>query len=194
MRSIAQTRNGATYRLVATLPACALAVALLASSNTPVSAQQESSAASSPAPAKIALVSSACVTVHMGDILTLNWNPGFEHPAMVANLLSVQLAFAGLAENGVTVRTRPAFTLGERIDPSASKPGVNGDFHTEFRLPRHIPPGEFHMIAAHIRPRMDPRFEGQPPIMTNSPVRELFCITVVPLPQPQSPPPPQPGG
>jgi hypothetical protein len=127
----------------------------------------------------IPLVSDSCPVVHHGEMVSIDWNPGFDHAAMVTNLRRLQLRFASVAEDGVHVRSRTAFTLGDGGADAVFKPAANGYFHAEYRITRNIPQGIFHLVEADAGAKLDPGFDGAQPVMSNSPVAGRFCITVV---------------
>jgi hypothetical protein len=134
----------------------------------------------------VPLVSDSCPVVHHGEVVSIDWNPGFDHAAMVTNLRRLQLRFAGVAEDGVHVRSRTAFTLGDGRADAVFKPTANGYFHAEYRITRSIPMGTFHLVEAETVATTDPRLEGNEPVMSNSPAAGRFCITVVgAVPQPE---------
>ncbi len=128
----------------------------------------------------VPLSSGSCPVVHYGEWISIDWNPGFDHAAMVTTLRRFMLTFAALDTDGVAIRSRKAFILGNGSTGAIRfTPSVNGFFHAEFAINRnYVPLGEYHLIAAAAAPQMDPEFTGERPTMTVSPVREHFCITV----------------
>jgi len=135
-------------------------------------------------PRTIPLVSDACPAVRRGDKVSLDWNPGFEHPGMVEGLRVFNLRFGRVAANGVTVQLLPAIRLGGLGSALPINPIGNGYFHIELSIPAGTTPGEYHLIDATADAKPLPEYQGPSLPMTNSPVRERFCITIVQPPTP----------
>jgi hypothetical protein len=153
------------------------------------SAEESKVSVANPAPAqRVALVSDACPVVHQGDILTLDWNPGFDQNWAVVALSSVMLNFTPLDENGITVRPSAGVLFRGNSLAIDGAPSINGYFHVEIHIAGRIAPGKYNLRSARMNPKLAPDFDGPPPVMTVSPARERFCITVVPRAQTQSPP------
>ena len=148
--------------------ACALAQA---GGRYPLSAAQ---------PHTVPLLSDACPAVRSGDKISLDWNPGFEHPGMVEGLRVINLRFGRISANGVTVQQLPAIRLGGLGAALPVTSIGNGYFHIELRIPAGAAPGEYHLIDATADAKTLPEYQGPSLPMTNSPVRERFCITIVP--------------
>ena len=132
-----------------------------------------------PAHRTVALVSDACPVVHPGDFATLDWNPGFDPDGDVTGLRTASLSFAGLEEDGITIRSRPSFVLGGRGAAVVASPIGNGYFHIEVAVFPRLHPGVYHLIGAQATPTLFPEYQGPTPRMTVSPVSQRFCITVV---------------
>jgi hypothetical protein len=135
----------------------------------------------------VPLVSDACPSVHIGDALTLDWNPGFDPAGLAANLRNFSLTFSGLQEDGITVKARPAFSLGDRAGKVAISSIGNGYFHIELPVSVRVAPGIYHLVDAHATPELFPEYQGRTLQMTNSPVGQRFCITVLGNPTAPSP-------
>jgi hypothetical protein len=131
------------------------------------------------APRVVPLVSDTCTVVHHGEVVSIDWNPDFDYAAMVTNLRKLQLTFTELGDDGVHVRSRTAFTLGDGRADTAFRPAPNGYFHAEFLINRNIPVGTFHLVEAKATPQMDSRFAGHLPSMANSPATGHFCLIVL---------------
>ncbi len=141
----------------------------------------------------VALVSGACPAVSQGGTIAFDWNPGFAPSWGVTGMRSFRLIFQSLREDGVNLN--PASRLQLESAPRGRITAIgNGYFHIEARLPPFAHRGTYHLVAAHGAPELVPDYQGEAPEMTVSPVREFYCITVVPRSQTQSPPSPQPGG
>ena len=143
----------------------------------------------------IALVSDSCPQVHGGDHVALDWNPGFDHPGAVTGLRGFSLIVARLRDDGTVGKIRTTLSGGGKSHPAVASSLGNGYYHIEIQLPTTMHEGIYLLVDAEAIPEVLPEYEHEPrPQMTVSPVRERFCITVVP----HSPPPPststQPGG
>jgi hypothetical protein len=169
-----------TMRMIATLSGIIVSSAVTAPS------QLQTAHAAKPHVAT--LVSDACPVVHSGDKISLDWNPGFEHPGIVEGLRVINLRFGRLAANGVTVQQVPAIRLGGLGASLPITPIGNGYFHIELTIPAGAVPGEYHLIDASADAKPVAEYQGPNLLMTNSPVRERYCITVVPATPPHPPP------
>ena len=129
---------------------------------------------------RVPLVSDTCPVVHPGDFVTLDWNPGFEQAWAVAALSHVALGFASLDDNGVTFRSRPTFELEGKSVAVNDMPSINGYFRMEIPVSRRLRAGVYRLVDARVRVKLLPDFTGAVPVMTVSPVRDRFCITVQP--------------
>jgi hypothetical protein len=126
----------------------------------------------------VPLASGACPLVSAGQSISLDWNPGFNHPDEVAGLSTFRLSFGILMEDGVTVKTRLPLVLGARgVGFSATDSG-NGYFHIELPISRSVAPGEYHLIAAEAAAATFEGYQGPAMEMTNSPVKAKLCFTV----------------
>jgi hypothetical protein len=154
--------------------------------------QTEVSAPAVPRVPPVPLVAGVCPAVSQGGTIALDWNPGFAPSWGVTGMRSFRLIFQGLREDGVNLN--PASRLPLDSAPRGRITAIgNGYFHIEAYIPPFAHRGTYHLVAAHSAPELMPGYQGDAPEMTVSPVRDYYCITVVPLPQPHSPPSPQPG-
>jgi hypothetical protein len=133
----------------------------------------------------VPLVSGACPAVRQGGVISLDWNPGFDPSSAVKGMKSFRLIFQQLQNDGVSLN--PASRLLLDSGPRGRMTAVgNGYFHIEARLPSSSHPGTYHLVGAHTSPELLPNYQAEAPKMTVSPVREHFCITVLPAPRPPS--------
>jgi hypothetical protein len=138
----------------------------------------------------VPLVSGACPAVRQGGVITFDWSPGFDPSWGVTGMKSFRLIFQHLREDGVNLN--PASRLVLDSGPGGRMIAVgNGYFHIEARLPSSTHPGTYQLGDAHSSPELLPEYQGEAPKMTVSPVREHFCITVVPASRPSSSSPPE---
>ena len=138
----------------------------------------------------VPLVSGACAAVRQGGVLSLDWNPGFDPSWAVTGLKSFRLIFDHLREDGVNLN--PASRLVLDSVPRGRMTAIGeGYFHIEARLPSSTHLGTYHLVAAHSSPELLPDYQGEAPKMTVSPVRESFCVAVVPASRPSSSSPPE---
>jgi hypothetical protein len=137
----------------------------------------------------VTLVSDTCSVVHEGDTIALDWNPGFEHAWAVTAVDSILLSFAPLDDYGVTVRMRNVYTFRGKSVAINGESVVNGYFHFIIPVLGRVPPGIYRLVDARVAPQVLPDYDGAPPAMTVSPVRERYCITVVSSTASQSPQP-----
>jgi hypothetical protein len=123
--------------------------------------------------------------VRQGGVLSFDWNPGFAPSWGVTGIRSFRLIFQHLQRDGVNLN--PASRLVLDSGPRGRMTAIgNGYFHIEARLPSSTHPGIYHLVAAHSAPELVPDYQGEAPKMTVSPVRESFCVTVVPASRPSS--------
>jgi hypothetical protein len=135
----------------------------------------------------VPLVSGACPAVSQVGVISLDWNPGFDASWAVTGLKSFRLIFQQLQKDGVSLN--PASRLVLDASPLGRMTAIgNGYFHIEARLPSSAHLGVYQLVMAHSSPELPPDYQGEAPKMTVSPVRESFCITVVPALRPSSPP------
>jgi hypothetical protein len=152
--------------------------------------QSEVSAPAVPRVPPVPLVAGVCPAVSQGGTITFDWNPGFTPSWGVTGMRSFRLIFQGLREDGVTLN--PASRLPLDSSPRGRITAIgNGYFHIEARVPSFTHRGTYHLVAAHSAPELVPDYQGDAPEMTVSPVRESFCITVVPASRPSSSSPPE---
>jgi hypothetical protein len=158
-----------------------LLAVICASSQTPRPAQSRT----------VPLVSDTCPSVRVGDNVSLDLNPLFDPIWPVTGLRDFGLTFTGVAEDGVNLK-RQELLLGARHTPTNISPLGNGFFHIELTLSmRSIAPGTYRLVRANANAEVVPEYAVQPPQMTNSPVGERYCITVISSPASQLS---QPGG
>ncbi len=136
----------------------------------------------------VALSPGSCASVASGDLITLTWNPGFS-PAVSGGLHGMTLVFAqggsilrkdGLPRNGFVL-----WTLAAKPKPGNETPIValqNGFFLATFRADLGaVRTGQYTLIEATAEPELDSA-AGEPPVMTNSPKNEFFCLEVTGIP------------
>jgi hypothetical protein len=138
----------------------------------------------------VPLVSGACPVVLQGGAISFDWNPGFDPSWGVTGIRSFRLIFQRLQDDGVNLNPASRLVLdsGPRTRMTSI---VNGYLHIEARLPPSVHPGAYQLAGAHSSPELLPDYQGEAPVMTVSPMREHFCITVVPAPRPPSSSPPE---
>jgi hypothetical protein len=148
--------------------------------------QSEVSAPAVPRVPSVPLVSGACPAVHQGGAISLDWNPGFDPFWAGTGMRSFRLIFHQLKEDGVTLN--PASRLVLDSGPRSRMTDIgNGYIHIEARLSPMAHRGTYHLVGAVGSPQLLPDYQGEAPRMTVSPVRESYCITVVPRAQTPSP-------
>jgi hypothetical protein len=152
-------------------------------------AQTEVASPAVPRAQPVPLVSGACPAVRQGGVLSLDWNPAFDPSWGVTGMKSFRLIFQQLRNDGVNLN--PASRLVLDNGPGRMTAIGNGYFHIEARLPSSAHLGTYHLVDAHSSPELLPDYQEEAPKMTVSPVREHFCITVVPAPRPSSSFPPE---
>lgn len=131
-------------------------------------------------PRTVPLISDACPPVRPGDKVSLDWNPGFEHPGAVQGLGNFSLRFGRVGSNGVTVQLVRPLLLHELASAQHFTSIGNGFFHIELTVPVRAVPGEYHIIGASALALTIPDYQGPELLMTNSPADARFCITVLP--------------
>ncbi len=131
-------------------------------------------------PRTVPLVSDACPVVRPGDKVSLDWNPGFEHPGVVQGLGNFSLRFGRVGSNGVSVQLVRPLLLHELASAQHFTSNSNGFFHIELTVPVRAVPGEYHVIGASALALTTPDYQGPQLFMTNSPADARFCITVLP--------------
>jgi hypothetical protein len=159
--------------------ACALA-------QTP---QTEVASPAIPRAQPVPLVSGACPAVPQGGVISFDWNPGFDPSWEVTGIKSFRLIFQHLQEDGVNLNLASSLMLDSGPRGRMTAIG-NGYFHIEAGLPSSTHLGTYQLVGAHSSPDLLPDYHGEVPKMTVSPVREHFCITVVPAPRQLSSSPP----
>jgi hypothetical protein len=158
-----------------------------------VFAQAQQNQIASPAVARaqpVPLVSGACPSVRQDGVISLDWNLGFDPSWGVTGIKSFRLIFQHLQQDGVNLNPASRLVLDSGARGRMTDLG-NGYFHIEARLPFSTHPGTYQLVAAHGSPELLPDYQGEAPQMTVSPVREHFCINVVPAPRPSSLSPPE---
>jgi hypothetical protein len=156
-----------------------------------VQAQQtEAASPAIPRTQPVPLVSGACPAVRQGGVLSFDWNPGFDPSSGVTGMKSFRLIFHHLREDGVNLNPTSRLVLDSGPRGRMTTIG-NGYFHIEARLPSSTHLGTYHLVEAHSSPDLLPDYQGEAPKMTVSPVRESFCVAVVPASRPSSSSPPE---
>ena len=140
----------------------------------------------------VPLTPGTCATVSNGDTITLDWNPGFEHPGVVTGMRHFELAFARSQDKERAARVGAPLHLvaSPRIhgelpgQPSPEiEPAANGMFHIRFHPDlRNVEPGEYNLIAAQAIASTAEDMQGNEPAMTNSPLNSPFCLDVIASP------------
>ena len=156
-------------------------------------AQAPQTAVASPANPRaqpVPLVSGACPAVRQGGVISLDWNPGFDPSSAVTGMKSFRLIFHHLREDGVNLNSASSLVLDSGPRGRMTTIG-NGYFHIEARLSSSTHLGTYHLVDAHSSPELLPDYQGEAPKMTVSPVRESFCVAVVPASRPASSSPPE---
>jgi len=154
---------------------------LLLSTFVYASAQGTHPRAAPPQGRRVSLVSGVCPEVQLGDTLSLDWNPGFDHAGAVTGMSSINLIFSPTIAEGVGRKeSRLALSLGGRYAPPLGAAYMgNGFYHLEFPIATRFAPGVYSLREANAKANVLPEYSGQAPEMTVSPVREHLCITVV---------------
>jgi hypothetical protein len=141
--------------------------------------------------APVPLTSGTCAQVQDGGYVTLEWNPGFDHPASVLRVRRFTLSFDAVDEVPRAHPVAPALVL-EAYAPhdknglpdSPITVGNNGFWKLRFQVSLHgARPGEYHLVAADAEAQVDAGYSGERPQMTNSPLRHPFCLNVQSVPQ-----------
>ena len=180
-RSTSSTR---TKAILGSLSLMAFACALAQASQTEVASPAV------PRAQPVPLVSGACPAVPQGGVLSFDWNPGFAPSWGVTGMKSFRLIFQHLRKDGVNLNPASRLVLDSGSRGRMTAIG-NGYFHIEARLSSSMPLGTYHLVDAHSSPELLPDYQGEAPKMTVSPVREYFCITVLPALRPSSSSPPE---
>jgi hypothetical protein len=121
-------------------------------------------------------------------LISLDWNPGFDHEAAVTGIDRFGLVFAAVAADGVTVISHPNGEYAGYIARSVSAtPTANGYYHLEFHFMNALPPGLYRVVKASVSAQVQPDYHGPAPEMTVSPARDRFCITAVGASRSRSP-------
>ena len=180
-RSLSSTR---TKAIIGSLSFVAFAYASAQTPQTEVASPAVSLA--QPVP----LVSGACPAVRQGGVITFDWSPGFDPSWGVTGMKSFRLIFQHLREDGVNLNPASRLVLDSGSRGRITAIG-NGYFHIEARLLSSTHLGTFHLVEAHSSPELSPDYQGEAPEMTVSPVRESFCVAVIPAFRPSSSSPPE---
>jgi hypothetical protein len=145
----------------------------------PVVRAQTSEDKVAPQPKVTALMSDACPAVHVGEMVSFDFNPVFDPIWPVTGLRMVNLNFARVAEDGVSLE-RPSVFVGTRHTVARVSSIGNGFFHVEAMIGRAAP-GEYRLVDVHAFAAVPEEYResGPEPEMTVSPVSERYCITVV---------------
>ncbi|MDE1160664.1 MAG: hypothetical protein PW792_01825 [Acidobacteriaceae bacterium] len=141
----------------------------------------------------VTLTPGVCTTVSDGDVLTLDWNPQFEHSGAVTGIRRFELGFAR-PEDAEQVRRlgAPIELIAEprahgELPEQAGKEvesGENGSYHLHFHVALHgAAAGEYQLIAAKAYPivpgEADAEKASQAYAMSHSPTALPFCLNVV---------------
>jgi hypothetical protein len=139
-------------------------------------------------PQPVALVLGACPAIPQGGAIAFDWNPGFDPSWGVTGMRSFRLIFQGLREDGVNPNPTSRLRL-DNAPRGRITPIGNGYFHIEARLPPFTRSGTYHLVDARTSAELLPDYQRDAPKMTVSPVREYYCIAVLPASRPSSSPP-----
>jgi hypothetical protein len=140
------------------------------------------------------LSAGTCVTLHPGELFSLEWNPAFDYQNEVAGLDRFTLSLSPLAsDNATPVRHLGASTPNQAgFRASLINPLANGYYHFEFQVPPRFSTGLFRVTGSLAIPHPAVGASGPAPRMTSSPENEYLCINIVapdpvvsPLPQPK---------
>jgi hypothetical protein len=131
----------------------------------------------------VALLPGACPTVTDGDIVTLDWNPGFENSFAVAALSGFSLNFVqtgrSLSRDGSGGLFLRASTARGAAVPDAIVPMGNGFYRIRMRIDvKSDDAGVYHLARATAEPIAVPGYTGKAPEMTNNPANSSFCLTL----------------
>lgn len=130
-----------------------------------------------PTAAPVRLEAFQCVSVHPGQSVSLEWNPGFEHPGAVRRVGAGEMRLSRTDELARGY-SRSATELGGRTGPAKVTDLGNGFYRLEVVLPRRLPAGSYRVTGASLRAVP---VEGQDPAAvsaTHSPVDQQYCINV----------------
>lgn len=132
-----------------------------------------------PQPKVTALQSDVCPEVHVGELVSFEFNPVFDPIWPVTGLRTLSLEFARVGEDGVSVG-RPSAFAGSRYTVARISSMGNGFFHVEAMIGKAAP-GVYHLVNVHASAVLLPAYKdsGPEPEMTVSPVSERYCITVL---------------
>ncbi|SNT41627.1 hypothetical protein SAMN05421770_11249 [Granulicella rosea] len=148
-------------------------------------------AQANPRPA-VELTQNGCAQVGEGDTISFDWNPGFDHAGGVTGMRRVFLLFAPRGEEAQAEPGRGGILLS--ATRSAERTGLHGSLHgstiaaqpngfyrVTFRPSLHgAEPGEYRLVDARVDARVDTRYRGARPEMTNNPVRSAYCLRILP--------------
>jgi hypothetical protein len=146
----------------------------------PAAMAQTSEEKPAPQPKVSALKSDVCPEIHVGELVSFEFNPVFDPTWPVTGLRIISLDFARVAEDGVTLE-HPSVFAGSRHTAARVSSIGNGFFHVEATIGRAAP-GQYRLVDVHAFAALldEYRGSGPEPEMTVSPVSERYCITVVP--------------
>jgi len=170
------------HRFSSSIPTKAILGSLSVTAFACVLAQAPQSEVSTPAIPRVPpvpLVAGACPAVPPGGTISFDWNPGFTPSWGVSGMRSFRLIFQSLREDGVNLNPASRLPLDSSHHERITAIG-NGYFHIEAHLPPFAHRGTYHLVAAHSAPELVPDYQGDAPEMTVSPVREYYCMTVLP--------------
>jgi hypothetical protein len=136
-----------------------------------------SSVAQTPSePHRVALAPDTCPVVHPGDIVMLDWNPGYAPawPVTSIDWFSLRMRRADYVRHGLL---EPAILLAPSLPLHPVAPGPNGIFHFEMLVkPQHRISGEYYVFNMQARPQLAPDYRGEAPAVTNSAADARLCI------------------
>ena len=137
----------------------------------------------------VALAPDTCPLVHLGDIITLDWNPGYAPAWPVVSLDAMALYMkrqawvtAGTLDTPLVLFTPLPLHPFPRL--------ANGFFHIEMKIAQRRPSGDYFVFRADDRPSLVPQYTAPRPAMTHSPANARLCVrfedtgVLPPAPQP----------
>ena len=157
---------------------------LLACSQVLYAQQAASQAVPSTVPIPKKLTSGSCLDVSIGDQVTLDWNPAFDHAASVSGMREMTLRFAHPAEIASRSHNLGSVELTARPRQGDSDVPVkaldNGWYQITFRVrSANFEVGEYRLVQAIAIPETAAEYRGERPQMTNNPTSFPFCLNVV---------------
>jgi hypothetical protein len=134
----------------------------------------------------VALAPGVCSMVTEGDILEFEWNPALQGALTETQLSRFTMRFARIGEERVAARTGGGLLLQavvQRGDAGPLGPQIvaqpNGFYKISLPVALHgAPSGDYRLIDADAEAWNSPVHETASLVMTNSPIRSPFCLTV----------------